>query len=133
MVHRFAVHAPTASEVSVVAQSWRTLTVSRDGHGRDDPAKRRWHGEAEAEEGDIYWFVVDGVGPLLDPDAMDVAITSDGPRSVIRTHWPKQPALGRHHDDPVVYELHVRGFARTFAGCIDTFHTSPTSESTSSS
>ena len=43
----------------------------------------------------------------------------DGPRSVIRTRWPKHPSLGHHHDDPVVYELHVRGFARTFAGCAE--------------
>ena len=83
------------------------------------PGEARWHGEAEADEGDAYWFVVDGVGPLLDPDAMDVDLTPRGPRSVIRTRWPKHPSLGRHHDDPVVYELHVRGFAKTFAGCAE--------------
>ena len=83
------------------------------------PGEVTWHGEAEAEEGDLYWFVVDGTGPLLDPDSMDVAITPHGPRSVVRTRWPKQPALAAHHRDPVVYELHVRGFARTFAGCIE--------------
>ena len=82
------------------------------------PGEARWHGEAEADDGDAYWFVVDGVGPLLDPDAMDVDLTPTGPRSVIRTRWPKQPSLGHHHDDPVVYELHVRGFGRTFAGCV---------------
>ena len=42
----------------------------------------------------MYWFVADGVGPLLDPDAMDVVMTADGPRSVVRTGWPKQPSLG---------------------------------------
>ena len=78
-----------------------------------------WNCEATAEDGDIYWYVVDGVGPLLDPDAMDVMMTPDGPRSVIRSHWPRQTSLGRHHDDPIVYELHVRGFARTFAGCVE--------------
>lgn len=78
-----------------------------------------WHGEVDATDGDLYWFVVDGVGPLLDPDAMDVALTPDGPRSAVPTTWPAQPSLGTHHDDPIVYELHVRGFARTFAGCIE--------------
>ena len=67
----------------------------------------------------MYWYVVDGVGPLLDPDAMDVVMTADGPRSVVRSGWPKQPSLGSHHDDPIVYELHVRGFGRTFAGCVE--------------
>jgi isoamylase len=78
-----------------------------------------WEAEADAEDGDAYWFIADGVGPLLDPDAMDVLLTSDGPRSAIRTAWPKQPPLGMHHDDPIVYELHVRGFAKTFAGCVE--------------
>jgi glycogen operon protein len=27
--------------------------------------------------------------------------------------------LGRHHHDPIVYELHVRGFGKSFAGCIE--------------
>ncbi len=79
----------------------------------------RWHGDVEADDGDIYWFVVDGSGPLLDPDSMDVAMTPAGPRSVIRTRWPKQARLADHHRDPVVYEVHVRGFAGTFAGCMD--------------
>jgi len=70
-------------------------------------------------EGDLYWFVVDGIGPLLDPDAMDVVLTDDGPRNVVRTAWPKHLPLGRHHADPVIYEMHVRGFARTFAGCTE--------------
>ena len=67
----------------------------------------------------MYWYVVDGVGPLLDPDAMDVVMTADGPRSVVRSGWPAEPSLGSHHDDPIVYELHVRGFGRTFAGCVE--------------
>ena len=82
------------------------------------PGGARWHAEvAGVEEGDLYWFVVDGVGPLLDPDAIDVVMTAEGPRSAIRTAWPRNPSLGRHHRDPVVYEMHVKGFARTFAGC----------------
>jgi glycogen operon protein len=78
-----------------------------------------WHVEAEVEDGDTYWFVADGMGPLLDPDAMDVVMTPDGPRSAVRTGWPKQASLGNHHEDPIVYELHVRGFGTTFAGCAE--------------
>src|SRR4051794_22259840 len=73
--------------------------------------------DVDAVDGDVYWFVVDGVGPLVDPNAMDVLWTTDGPLSVVRTTWPKQPTLGRHHPDPVVYEVHVRGFGTTFDGC----------------
>ncbi len=83
------------------------------------PGAATWHAEAEADDGDSYWLVVDGIGPLLDPDAMDVAMTPLGPRSVIRTGWPQQPPLGSHHDAPVVYEVHVRGFGKTFAGCTE--------------
>ena len=83
------------------------------------PDSSSWLGKAEAEDGDTYWFVADGVGPLLDPDSMDVAMTADGPRSAVRTAWPKHPSLGRHHADPIVYEIHARGFGRSFAGCIE--------------
>jgi isoamylase len=83
------------------------------------PERTTWLAEAEVADGDTYWFVADGVGPLLDPDAMDVEIKAEGPRTVVRTNWPKQTSLGRHHDDPVVYELHVRGFGRTFSGCAE--------------
>lgn len=78
-----------------------------------------WHGDAEAGDGDLYWFVVDDVGPLLDPDSMDVVMTPTGPRSAVRSQWPKQPPLAQLHDDPVVYELHVRGFGATFRGCAE--------------
>jgi 1,4-alpha-glucan branching enzyme len=110
VVQRFTVYAPNVGHISLFVQRCRTSTVS-------DTAMQRqagglaWEAEAEAEDGDTYWFVADGIGPLLDPDAMDVVITGDGPRSVVRTNWPKQPSLGLHHRDPVVYELHVRGFA----------------------
>ncbi len=83
------------------------------------PDSPRWRADAEADDGDTYWFMADGVGPLLDPDAMDVAMTIDGPRSAVRAAWPTHPSLGRHHHDPIVYELHVRGFGGTFAGCIE--------------
>jgi len=73
-----------------------------------------WTADVPAVDGEIYWFVVDGVGPLLDPDAMDLLWTTEGPRSVVRTTWPERPSLGHHHRDPVVYEVHVRGFGTTF-------------------
>ncbi|MGZ4761460.1 MAG: alpha-amylase family glycosyl hydrolase, partial [Ilumatobacteraceae bacterium] len=118
MVHRFIVHAPSARQVLLFIQGCHTLTVSETVMARH-PGEVDWHGEAEVGHGDLYWFVVDGAGPLLDPDAMDVAITAHGPRSAFRASWPKQTRLAAHHADPVVYELHVRGFARTFAGCLE--------------
>ncbi len=59
------------------------------------PGEVEWHGEAEVEAGDLYWFVVDGTGPLLDPDAMDVAITQYGPRSVFRARLAEAAAARR--------------------------------------
>ncbi|MEY2444490.1 MAG: isoamylase [Ilumatobacteraceae bacterium] len=117
MVQRFVVHAPNARNVSVFVERQQTTDVSVNVMERR-PEDAQWQAEVETDEGDIYWFVVDGSGPLLDPDSMDVAMTPAGPRSVVRTRWPKQPALGVHHRDPVVYEVHVRGFAGTFDGCI---------------
>lgn len=116
MVEPFAVHAPAATRVSVF--------VAHDDDRAVETAMVRsadgmWRIDAEATLGDRYWFVVDGVGPLLDPDAADVLLTTDGPRSVIRGPWPRRTPMTVRHDDPIVYELHVRGFARTFRGCID--------------
>ena len=118
MVDRFSVHAPTANRVSLFIHSSRTLTVSETVMTRQLEGPR-WGCDAAAGDGDIYWYVVDGVGPLLDPDAKDVVMTADGARSVVRSSWPMQRSLGRHHADPIVYELHVRGFGRTFAGCVE--------------
>ncbi|MEY2416031.1 MAG: hypothetical protein QOH53_1365, partial [Ilumatobacteraceae bacterium] len=55
------------------------------------PAGPRWDCGTVAEDGDLYWYVVDGVGPLLDPDARDVVMTANGPRSVVRSGWPTEP------------------------------------------
>ncbi|MEO8265785.1 MAG: alpha-amylase family glycosyl hydrolase [Ilumatobacteraceae bacterium] len=118
MVRRFTVHAPSARVVSLFTRGCHTLTVCETVMTRQ-PEGPTWFGDAEAEDGDLYWFVADGVGPLLDPDAMDVVLTPDGPRSAVRTTWPAQPRLATPHGDPIVYELHVRGFATTFAGCIE--------------
>ncbi|MEO7371986.1 MAG: alpha-amylase family glycosyl hydrolase, partial [Ilumatobacteraceae bacterium] len=118
MVDRFTVHGPDVARMSLFVQGDRTPTVVETAMTRHSPAEF-WSCEAEVEVGDLYWFIADDVGPLLDPDAKDVVMTQEGPRSVWRTTWPKSPSLGRHHDDPVVYELHVRGFAKTFARCIE--------------
>lgn len=114
-MHRFVVHAPLATAVSVfvagAGEPSAETAMSRSVAGHE------WHAEAAAADGDLYWFVVDGGGPLLDPDAMDVLFTSDGPRSVVRRRWPKHPPLSSPHRHAVVYEVHVRGFAKTFNGC----------------
>ena len=87
------------------------------------PMTRRgpsWEADVVAHHGDRYWLVADGVGPLVDPSACDVLMTERGPVGVVRDRpWPSVPPLGRRVDDPVVYELHVRGFARTFADAIE--------------
>jgi isoamylase len=116
VVHRFTVHAPQARTVSLFTQAGHAVNVVETVMARQ-PGDNTWCAETHAAEGDLYWIVADGVGPLLDPDAMDVVLTPDGPRSVIRTAWPKMPSLTSRHADPVVYEIHVRGFGRTFAGC----------------
>ncbi|HZY06224.1 MAG TPA: hypothetical protein VFE69_00700, partial [Ilumatobacteraceae bacterium] len=117
MVHRFVVHAPDAHHITIavrrpgaVAATEAEMTRGEDG--------ATWMAELDAVDGDLYWFVVDGVGPLLDPNAADVVSTDGGFRSVVRDTWPKQPSLGSHHADPVVYEVHVRGFGSTFDGCV---------------
>jgi pullulanase/glycogen debranching enzyme len=68
------------------------------------------------DDGDLYWFVVDGVGPLVDPRSCDVVMTRDGPRGVVRREWPTEPRGAGRRSRPVVYEVHVRGFAGTFDG-----------------
>jgi isoamylase len=118
VLRQFTLHAPSARQISLFTQGCHTLTVSETVMARP-PAGVSWHGEAEVEDGDLYWFVVDGTGPLLDPDAMDVVFTAEGPRSAIRTAWPRRRSLGSHHHDPIVYELHVRGFGTTFNGCTE--------------
>jgi isoamylase len=116
------VHAPDASAVSVTVTGsgaatgdGSTVALSRHGHG--------FRGTFEAEVGDRYWLTVDGIAPLLDPHCLDLVWTSDGPCSVVRDPWPRraQGARRAYPDGvgPVVYEAHVRGFARTFAGMAD--------------
>jgi isoamylase len=110
----FAVRSPGATSVQLVVDHAGFHQV-HEGQRRGDD----WVVECSPVDGDDYWYVVDGVGPLLDPHARDLRWTPAGPRSVARSTWPSRPSLGYHHADPIVYELHVRGFARTYAGAQD--------------
>jgi glycogen operon protein len=77
----------------------------------------RWEVSFTATAGDRYWLVADGVGPLVDPSADSVVMTERGPVGALRADpWPSVAPLGRQPTDPVVYEMHVRGFAGTFGG-----------------
>jgi isoamylase len=116
-VHHVSVHAPDVRIMTLVLASLHadvheTVPMTRRGQS--------WEADVVAHHGDRYWLVADGVGPLVDPSACDVLMTERGPVGVLRGHpWPSVPPLGRRVTDPVVYELHVRGFARTFAGAIE--------------
>ena len=108
-----SVHAPRAATVEL------QVTDHSDGSVRTvamELVEGRWTATVEAADGDVYALFADGVGPLVDPSAADVVFTADGPRAVFRGEWPHQSPLGRHHEQPVVYETHVRGFGRTYAG-----------------
>ncbi|MEX0847529.1 MAG: alpha-amylase family glycosyl hydrolase [Ilumatobacteraceae bacterium] len=117
-----SVHAPDVSQLVLTVRS----PSDDDGgerHVEAVPAPDRpgtWVATVSAEGGDRYWLTADGVGPLVDPAADDVVFEDGRPLGVVRTApWPRQPSLGGHHPFPVVYEMHVRGFARTFAGAIE--------------
>lgn len=67
--------------------------------------------EVELDGAELYGFLVDGVGPLLDPYATQVRTTPVGARSVLPKPWPvgeRGPTVV-----PVVYEAHVRGMTRS--------------------
>lgn len=115
---RVDVPAPSATSLVVVVRPCR----GADHEERRVVARQeagRWTAEIEAEAGDHYWISVDGGAPLLDPSCHDLEWTEDGPRSVVREPWPVFPAAPPLTSPPVVYELHVRGFGRTFRGCIE--------------
>jgi len=110
------VHGPGLRELVAVVEDApgrrRRLPLRRDAGGR-------WRGELHAAEGARWWLLADGAGPLVDPSADDVEVTSEGPRAVVGRPWPTGAQLPRRVEHPAVYELHVRGFARTFRGVID--------------
>jgi glycogen operon protein len=117
VVHRFVVHAPDAHHITIAVRRPGAVAATEVEMTRGEDGAT-WMAELDAADGDIYWFVVDNIGPLLDPNAADVVSTDGGFRSVVRDTWPKQESLGSHHADPVVYEVHVRGFGTTFDGCV---------------
>jgi glycogen operon protein len=114
---------PNAVDVAVPAPGAQAVSahLRRDGTVRTFAASRRADGWwtaslADAVDGDVWWWEVDGVAPLLDPSTPQMRIVDGLPHNVVRTTWPSRPSLGWHHPDPVIYELHVRGFGRTFDG-----------------
>lgn len=121
------VHAPTAREVAVVVEpGGRRRTGVPD---RQRPGG--WLVEVDAADGDRYGISVDGGDLLVDPHALDMVMTPDGPRGVFRSPWVRRPqraaaddgARARSSatpvDEPLVYELHVKGFGGGYLGCIE--------------
>jgi glycogen operon protein len=78
-----------------------------------------WSAEFPAADGEVYWLQVDDGEPLLDPGCLDLMMTPDGPRSVVRAPWASRPQGTPLTAPPAVYELHVKGFGRTYRGCIE--------------
>ncbi|MGB8859954.1 MAG: alpha-amylase family glycosyl hydrolase [Ilumatobacteraceae bacterium] len=115
--HQLRIHAPAATEVTVFVRSCHASTEVATVHARREGAE--WVGEVALAEGDEYWLVVDDGPPLLDPHCRSLRHTAFGPRSVWRAPWGVSAQGAPLASPPVVYELHVRGAGRTFAGCID--------------
>lgn len=117
------VRAPGAQAVVLHVRS------SADGHERHTPFERWgapladdgrplwWRVDTTAAAGDHYWITVDDGPALVDPSAEALTFVDGRPVGVVRPRpWPRRPQLGRSLAHPVVYELHVRGFGRTFGG-----------------
>jgi isoamylase len=101
------VRAPAAARVTAWVGE-RAVELAGDGG--------TWRGEIEGQPGERYWLTVDDGQPLVDPRAADVEFVGGRPWGRLRTEWPRGAPLGRHHPDPVIYELHVKGYGGTFAG-----------------
>jgi glycogen operon protein len=113
-VRTVRVHAPHVAELDLFVATSPHAEPQRVPMQRDGG---HWNATIEADDGSHYWLVADGVGPLVDPAAADVVVLDDGTAlGVFRGPWPGGEQLATRHADPVVYELHVRGFARTFDG-----------------
>ena len=78
-----------------------------------------WTAEFSADDGEQYWFTVDGGPPVYDPACWDLEVTADGPRSLVRRPWARRPQGAPLSAAPVVYELHVKGFGGSYLGCIE--------------
>jgi glycogen operon protein len=107
------VHAPSAHQV------WVASTTSQVAARRESPGEGWWSAEFVADDGDLYWVRVDDGPPLLDPSCLDMVITPEGPRSVVRAPWALHPKGAPLTSPPIVYELHVKGFGGTYRGCIE--------------
>jgi isoamylase len=104
--------APDVSRLDVVAGD-RVIAAER----ADDGA---WRATWPAADGEQYWLRADGLEPLLDPSARRVTRRGDQFVCVVEHEWPSAPSLaagGRGSvAQPVIYELHVKGFGGDFHG-----------------
>jgi glycogen operon protein len=117
-MHHLRIHAPAAQTVVVWVQPAEgaapvpTAAIRTDEGWSDDV----WVATLAIADGDTYWLVVDDGVPLLDPHCRALVHTPDGPRSMWRAPWPAHAQGSPLAAAPIVYELHVRGFGRTFGG-----------------
>jgi len=110
---KVAVPAPAAGRVEVHRLVGERIVVQAAERGADGVWRLTFD---EGDKDDLYWLSVDGAKAVLDPSAAQVRLTTDGPRGVVRTSWPRVPRLDARRAEPVIYELHVRGFGGTFDG-----------------
>ena len=109
----FQVWAPLARSVAVRLDRGETGLAPRGGGV--------WAGEAEAEAGDDYRFVLDGRDAWPDPHSRWQPEGVRGPSRVLDTGaFEIAPGPGLDLDELVLYELHVGTFSDdgTFAGVI---------------
>ena len=78
-----------------------------------------WEATVSGQAGDHVSISLDDGPAVLDPHCLDVELTSDGPRSVLRAPWGAWPQGAPLAESPVVYELHVKGFGGSYLGCIE--------------
>lgn len=102
-----SVHAPRASSVQLCSPAAQVELAAVEG---------RWRGSIEIPRGGTYWLTVDGGQPLVDPDCERMTWQDGGPRCVAGDPWPVGSRLAVQPTDPVIYELHVKGFGGSFRG-----------------
>lgn len=105
-----SVHAPHATTVALCTPASQTDLTSSDG---------RWVGEIEVPNGTAYWLAVDGGDPLVDPDCDRMTWRAGRPLCVAGDAWPAVGRLPVQPEDPVIYEMHVKGFGGSFQGVIE--------------
>ncbi len=112
---RVRVQAPGATLVEVLVHGEGGLRT----HGAVPMADGWWEAEVRGEAGERYGLSVDGGPEVLDPNSLDLVMTTAGPSSVLRSPWGRSPKGAPLAESPVVYELHVKGFGGTYLGCIE--------------